>query len=232
MTHRMKAEFAEGDLLHLAIGGMVLDPVLVATEAIARMQHRRMLVGNSPPIRRVFRLRVRRADRNAAPYAPAASGPCRAPAGPEVRDRCDRSSSRGNRARDDRSRAARRRFSVQLPYSASAEDSSASTPICYAPGFALASVIRVIFAMLWRLTHGIRNPDIHQTAARHHRSQAGRRFRLFARMDSRFAYDLGRCVGLHGACRREHEQYQARDRRRDRDQSNSSRHRRGHRHHQ
>ena len=45
MAHRMQAEFAEGDALHLAVGGMVFDPVLVAAEAVAGMQHRRMLVG-------------------------------------------------------------------------------------------------------------------------------------------------------------------------------------------
>ena len=36
----------ERDLLHLAIGRVVVDPVLVAAEAVARMQHRRMLVGD------------------------------------------------------------------------------------------------------------------------------------------------------------------------------------------
>ena len=46
MAHRVHAEFLEGDLLHLAIGGVVVDPVLVAAEAVARLQHRRMLVGH------------------------------------------------------------------------------------------------------------------------------------------------------------------------------------------
>ena len=46
MAHGVHAEVLEGDLLHLAIGGMVVDPVLVAAEAVARMQHRRVLVGH------------------------------------------------------------------------------------------------------------------------------------------------------------------------------------------
>ena len=47
MAHGMELEIAEGDLFHLAIGGMIVDPVLVAAEAVARMQHRRMLVGDA-----------------------------------------------------------------------------------------------------------------------------------------------------------------------------------------
>ena len=46
MAHRVQAEFLVGDLLHLAIGGVVVDPVLVAAEPVARLQHRRMLVGD------------------------------------------------------------------------------------------------------------------------------------------------------------------------------------------
>ncbi len=45
MYHRMELEVAERDALHLPVGGMVLDPVLVTPEAVARMQHRRMAVG-------------------------------------------------------------------------------------------------------------------------------------------------------------------------------------------
>ena len=46
MAHGVKLEIAERDLFHFAIGRMVIDPVLVAAEAVARMQHRRMLVGD------------------------------------------------------------------------------------------------------------------------------------------------------------------------------------------
>ena len=46
MAHGVKLEIAEGDLLHLAIGGVIVDPVLVAAETVARVQHRRMLVGD------------------------------------------------------------------------------------------------------------------------------------------------------------------------------------------
>ena len=46
MTHRMKLKVVEGDALHLTIGGVIVDPILVAAEAIARMKHRRMLVGD------------------------------------------------------------------------------------------------------------------------------------------------------------------------------------------
>ena len=45
MAHGVKLEIAERDLLHLAVGRMVVDPVFVAAETVARMQHRRMLVG-------------------------------------------------------------------------------------------------------------------------------------------------------------------------------------------
>ena len=44
MAHRMQSEFAERDPLHLAIGRMIFDPILVAAEAVARMKHRGMLV--------------------------------------------------------------------------------------------------------------------------------------------------------------------------------------------
>ncbi len=46
MRHRMQPEFAETDSLHLAIRRMKLDPILVAAETIARVEHRRMLVGD------------------------------------------------------------------------------------------------------------------------------------------------------------------------------------------
>ena len=46
MAHGVELEISECDALHLAVGGMVVDPVLVAAEAVARMQHRRMLVGD------------------------------------------------------------------------------------------------------------------------------------------------------------------------------------------
>ena len=46
MAHGVKLEIAEGDALHLAIGGVILDPVLVAAEAVARVQHRRVPVGS------------------------------------------------------------------------------------------------------------------------------------------------------------------------------------------
>ena len=45
MAHGVELEIAERDLLHLAIGGVIVDPVLVAAETVARVQHRRMLVG-------------------------------------------------------------------------------------------------------------------------------------------------------------------------------------------
>ena len=46
MAHGVELEIAEGDLLHLAIGGVIVDPVFVAAETVARVQHRRMLVGD------------------------------------------------------------------------------------------------------------------------------------------------------------------------------------------
>ena len=46
MAHGVELEIRECNLLHLAVGRVVLDPVLVAALAIARMQHRRMLVGD------------------------------------------------------------------------------------------------------------------------------------------------------------------------------------------
>src|SRR5260370_35193760 len=45
MAHGVELELAEGDLLHFAIGPMVVDPVLVADEAVACIQDRRVLVG-------------------------------------------------------------------------------------------------------------------------------------------------------------------------------------------
>jgi hypothetical protein len=47
MAHGVKLEISECDLFHVAIGRMVVDPVLVAAETIARVQHRRMLVGEA-----------------------------------------------------------------------------------------------------------------------------------------------------------------------------------------
>ena len=46
MAHGVKLEIAERDVLHLAVGRVVVDPVLVAAETVARVQHRRMLVGD------------------------------------------------------------------------------------------------------------------------------------------------------------------------------------------
>jgi hypothetical protein len=46
MAHGVELEIAEGDLLHFAIGPMVVDPVLVAAEAVACVQDRRVLVGD------------------------------------------------------------------------------------------------------------------------------------------------------------------------------------------
>ena len=45
MAHGMELEIAERDTLHLAIGGMIIDPVLVAPEPVARAQHRRVPFG-------------------------------------------------------------------------------------------------------------------------------------------------------------------------------------------
>ena len=47
VAHGVELEVAERDLLHLAIGGMVLDPVLVAPRTVARVQHRPVLVGDA-----------------------------------------------------------------------------------------------------------------------------------------------------------------------------------------
>ena len=74
MAHRVELEVAEGDLLHLAIGRVVFDPVLVAPEAVARVQHRRMLVGDRAPARPAGRRRARPAARNAAPAPRATRG--------------------------------------------------------------------------------------------------------------------------------------------------------------
>ena len=45
VRHRVDAEFAVGDALQLAIGRVILDPLPVAAEAVAMMQHRRVPVG-------------------------------------------------------------------------------------------------------------------------------------------------------------------------------------------
>ncbi len=47
MAHGVELEVAERDRFHVAVGGMIVDPVLVAAEAVARLQHRRVLVGGS-----------------------------------------------------------------------------------------------------------------------------------------------------------------------------------------
>jgi hypothetical protein len=41
----VQAELVEAHLLHLVVGGMMLDPLHVAAKAVAVVQHRRMLVG-------------------------------------------------------------------------------------------------------------------------------------------------------------------------------------------
>src|SRR6266446_7772465 len=46
MAHGVELEIAERDLLHFAIGPVVVDPVLVAAEAVACVQNRRVLVGD------------------------------------------------------------------------------------------------------------------------------------------------------------------------------------------
>ena len=47
MAHGVELEVAEGNLFHLAVGGMIGDAVLVAAEAVARLQHRRILIGDA-----------------------------------------------------------------------------------------------------------------------------------------------------------------------------------------
>jgi hypothetical protein len=47
MAHGVEFKIAEGDRLHLAIGGVILDPIFVASVAVARMQHGRVPVGHS-----------------------------------------------------------------------------------------------------------------------------------------------------------------------------------------
>ena len=42
----MHAELLEGDLFHLAVGRVIVDPVLVAAEAVARVEDRWVLVGD------------------------------------------------------------------------------------------------------------------------------------------------------------------------------------------
>jgi len=46
MAHGVELEIAEGDVLHFAIGGVIVDPVLVAAGAVTRVQQRRILVGD------------------------------------------------------------------------------------------------------------------------------------------------------------------------------------------
>ena len=45
VAHRVHSEFSEGDAFHLAIGGMIFDPLLIAAVPVARMQHRLMTLG-------------------------------------------------------------------------------------------------------------------------------------------------------------------------------------------
>ena len=99
MAHGVHAELLEGDLLHLAIGRVVVDPVLVAAEAVARLQHRRMLVGDLRQLvepvagQRAQPIEMRR-------HLPRAGrAPCRATAGPGTAGRSRRSSGHGCRAR-------------------------------------------------------------------------------------------------------------------------------------
>jgi hypothetical protein len=47
MAHGVKLEIAECNGFHLAVGRMVIDPVLIAAKTIACIQHRRMLVSGS-----------------------------------------------------------------------------------------------------------------------------------------------------------------------------------------
>ena len=47
MAHSVKLEVGERDLLHFAIGGVILDPVLIPAMAIARVQHGRISIGNA-----------------------------------------------------------------------------------------------------------------------------------------------------------------------------------------
>jgi len=42
----VKPKIAEGDLLHLAIGGVIVDKILVAAKTVARVQDGRMPVGD------------------------------------------------------------------------------------------------------------------------------------------------------------------------------------------
>jgi hypothetical protein len=46
VAHGVELKIAEGDLFHLAIGAVVIDKVFVAAKAVARVQNRRMLVGD------------------------------------------------------------------------------------------------------------------------------------------------------------------------------------------
>jgi hypothetical protein len=47
MAHGVELEVAEGDRLHLAVAGVVLDPVLVAPEAVAGVQDGAVGVGET-----------------------------------------------------------------------------------------------------------------------------------------------------------------------------------------
>lgn len=47
MAHGVELEVTERNLLHLTVGGVVFDPVLVLAKAIARIESRRVLVGDA-----------------------------------------------------------------------------------------------------------------------------------------------------------------------------------------
>ena len=47
MAHGVELEIAEGDLLHLAVGGMVLDRVFVAAEPVARLEYGWIAIGDA-----------------------------------------------------------------------------------------------------------------------------------------------------------------------------------------
>ena len=104
MAHGVELEVAERDLLHLAVGGMVVDPVLVAAETVAGLQHRRMLVGGSREL--VEPAAGKRAEAVEMGLEPARSRRAAdtAAAGRAGRGRRHRNSARRSRARCDRRR--------------------------------------------------------------------------------------------------------------------------------
>ena len=46
MHHGVHAQLAERERLHLAVGRVVLDPVAIAPETVARVEQRRIAVGD------------------------------------------------------------------------------------------------------------------------------------------------------------------------------------------